>query len=104
MHLTWIVAVVVVAALSLGSALGRRGSPWGRRLSLSAGLLLRLLAGFVFALEALRAGERGGAWFVAIAVILGVLAAATFALAGLVLWGVAKFGFTPDDDRPLRDA
>jgi hypothetical protein len=87
-----IVLCVVVAAFLLGCVFRRRESVWGARLPLFAGIVARLAASLVVAWIAVRAAERGGVWFTALAVALGVVAIGTFALAGLLVWGLIKYG------------
>jgi hypothetical protein len=88
---------VIVAALLAGWTLRRLGFAWGVWLSLVAGVLARVVTTVVFSVLAVRAAERGGIWFAALALASGVLALATLAFAGLLTWGVLKYGIDPED-------
>jgi hypothetical protein len=55
-------------------------------------MLARLGASLAFAWTAVRAAERGGVWFGALAAAMGVLALSGFALLGLLAWGLLKHG------------
>ena len=59
-------------------------------------MLARMIAGVVFAWTAIRAAERGGIWFSALAVGLGLLAATDFVITALMTWGLIKFGPNPE--------
>ena len=80
-------AAAVVIALVIGWILRRRRSAWGARVSVAAGIAARALAAVFLAVEAVNAGERGGPWFVALAIVLGVIALGGFAIAGFLAWG-----------------
>jgi hypothetical protein len=60
-------------------------------------MLARLGASLVFAWTAVQAAERGGIWFGALAVAMGVLALAGFALLGLLTWGLLQYGIDAID-------
>lgn len=92
MRLTYLILVCVLVSLWLtGRVLQRFGVRWGLWFSLLGGMLLRLVASLVFAWTAVGAAERGGVWFGALAVALGVLALAGFALLALLTWGWLKY-------------
>jgi predicted permease len=86
-------AVVVLAVIAiswlLGVALRRRSPRWGAFLRLFAALVARLAAGVVLGWTSVRAADRGGAWF-ALAIVLAVLALASFTFAALLLWATLK--------------
>jgi hypothetical protein len=92
-----ILLCVVVGALLVGSVLRRLGVAWGALISFSAGLLARLAGGLVLAGVAVRAAERGGVWYGALAAALGLLALGMLVLVGLLAWGVLKYGIDPED-------
>ncbi len=92
-----VVLGVVALAFVLGWVLRRFGSSWGVRLPLYAGILARLVAGLILAWSAVRAGTRGGPWFTALGVGLGVIALGTLALTGLITWGLIKYGSDVND-------
>jgi hypothetical protein len=92
-----ILAALGVAGLVLGWVLRRLGSSFGPRVSLVATAELRLAVGFVFAVTAVRAAEKGSVLFLGLAVLLAVVALASFALAAFVVWGMATYG-VPDDE------
>ena len=77
--------------------LQRFGIRWGAWFSFLAGMLARLVASLVFAWTAVRAAERGGIWFGALAVALGVLALLGFALLGFLTWGSLKYGIDAEE-------
>jgi hypothetical protein len=87
---------VIVGGLIVGSVLGRLGVAWGTWISLLAGLLARLTAAGIFALMAVAAAERGGAWY-GLAAALAALALGTLGLVGLLAWGVLKYGIDLED-------
>ncbi len=97
-HVYLALGAVVVIALVVGWALRRFGSPWGSRVTLAANTVLRIVVGCVFAATAVRAAERGGVFFVALAVLLFILALASFAIAGIIVWGIAKYGVDDEKD------
>jgi hypothetical protein len=76
-HLAGLILLsVIVGGLVLGFVLQRLGVAWGATVSFFAGLLARLGAAVAFAWIAVQAVERGGAWFDALAALMGVLAIA----------------------------
>jgi hypothetical protein len=87
---------VIIVLLAAGFVLGRFGVEWGSWLSLLGGMLARVIAGVVFALTAMRAAERGGVWFSALALVLGLLALFDFAILAVMTWGLVKFGPNPE--------
>ena len=86
----------IIVLLAAGFLLRRIGVAWGWWLSLVGGMLARAIAGVVFAWTALRAAERGGVWFWALAVGLALLAVADVAMIAVMTWGLVKFGPNPD--------
>jgi hypothetical protein len=93
MQLAALVVVGVVAlAFVLGWVLRRLGSTWGIQLPFYAGILARLFAGLILAWSAVRAASRGGFWFAALGVGLGVIALGTLALTAFLMWGLIKYG------------
>jgi hypothetical protein len=87
-----VAAGVIVVLLVVGFLLRRVVVGWGSWLSVAGGMLARLIVGVVFAWTAVRAAERGGVWFSVLAVILGLLAVAVFAMIAVMTWGLVKFG------------
>lgn len=87
---------LVIVLLVAGLLLGRFGVESGSCLTLLGGMLARLIAGLVLALTALRAAERGGVWFSALALVLGLLAVFDFAMLAVMTWGLVKFGTNPE--------
>ena len=87
---------VIVVLLVAGFSLGRFGVAWGSWLSLVGGMLARAIAGVVFAWTAFQAAERGGVWFSALAVVLGLLAVFDFAMIAALTWALVKSGPTPE--------
>lgn len=92
-----ILLCVIVSALLTGWALQRFGIRSGAWLSFLAGMLARLGASLVFAWTAVQSAERGGIWFGALAVAMGVLALAGFALLGFLSWGLLRYGMDPKE-------
>lgn len=91
-----VVGGMIVVLLVAGFLLRRFGIVWGSWLSLLGGMLARVIAGVVFALTAIRAAERGGVWYSALAVGLGLLAVFDFAMIAVMTWGLVKFGSNPE--------
>jgi len=87
---------VIVVLLLAGFVLRRIGIDRGSWLSLLGGMLARVIAGVALGWAALRAADKGGIWFASLAVVLGLLAVADFALLGLMTWGVLKYGPDPE--------
>lgn len=94
---------VIVVLLTAGFLLRRFGVEWGSWLSLLGGMLARAIAGVVFAWTAVRASERGGVSFTALAVALGLLALADFAMIAAMTWAIAssRNAGPVDNDGPL---
>ena len=88
--------LIIVGAILVGRTLDRRGIAWGGWLSLFAGILLRLWAGLIVAWSAVRAAELGGVWWGALAGVLGAGGLVILAFAGLLVWGLLKYGI--DDE------
>jgi len=91
-----VLAGLIIVLFVAGFLLVRFGVEWGSWLSLLGGMLARVIAGVVFALTAMRAAERGGVWFSAVASLLGLLAAFDFAILAVMTWGLVKFGPNPE--------
>jgi hypothetical protein len=89
-------AGLIIVLLVAGFLLDRFGVDWGSWLSLLGGMIARVIAGVVFALTAMRAAQRGGIWFSALASILGLLAVFDFAILAVMTWGLVKFGPNPE--------
>lgn len=97
-HAGFVLAGLIIALLATGWLLRRFGVEWGAWFSLAGSMLARVIAGVVFALIALRAAERGGIWFGALAVVLGFLALFDFTVLAVMTWGLVRFGPNPDKD------
>jgi hypothetical protein len=89
-------AGLIVVLLVVGFLLRRFGAEWGSWLSLSGAMLARVGAGVVFAWSAMRAAERGGVWFSALAVGLALVAVADFVMIAVMTWALLKFGPNPE--------
>jgi hypothetical protein len=92
-----IVAAIAFLGLLLGSLLRRFGSPLGLWISFAAQTLLRLIVGVIFVATAVVVAQKGGVWFIALAVWLAVLAAFMFAVSGLFIWAARKSGVHGDE-------
>ena len=91
-----IVSATALLGLVLGSLLRRFGSQLGFWISFVARTLLRLTVAVLLAATAVAAAEKGRVLFIAIAVVLAAVAACSFALSGILIWGVKKFGAPTD--------
>jgi hypothetical protein len=89
-------AGLIILLFLAGFLLSGLGVEWGSWLSLLGGMLARLIAGVVFALAAIRAAERGGVWYSALAVVLCLLAVFDFAMIAVMTWALVKFGPNPE--------
>jgi len=85
-----IVAAIALLGLLLGSLLRRFGSPLGFWISFAAQTLLRLITGVIFAATAVVAAQKGGLWFIVLAVVMAAMAAFAFAVSALLIWAVRK--------------
>jgi len=85
-----IVAAIALLGLLLGSLLRRFGSPLVFWISFAAQTLLRLITGVIFAATAVVAAQKGGLWFIVLAVVMAAMAAFAFAVSALLIWAVRK--------------
>jgi hypothetical protein len=83
---------LIIVLLVAGFLLRRFGVEWGSWLSLLGGMLASVIVGVVFAWTAGRASERGGVWFSALAVVVALLAVASFAMVAVTTWALVKVG------------
>jgi hypothetical protein len=81
----------VAVVLVLGWILRRLGSIWGVRLPLFAGIPVRVAASLILAWEAVHAAERGGVWFTALAIAVGLVALGTLAFTVLLTRGLLRY-------------
>jgi hypothetical protein len=91
-----VAAGLIIVLLVAGFLLSRSGVEWGPWLSVLGGMLARASVGVVFAWTAIRAAERGGLWFSAVAVVVALLAVASFAMIALMTWALVKLGPNPE--------
>jgi len=92
-QLTGLILLCVFLSAGLtGWALQRFGFRSGKWLSLLNGMVARLAAGVLLTLTAVRAVQRGGVWFAALAVAMGALALGLFTVVWLLAWGLLKYG------------
>jgi hypothetical protein len=86
MHVLEVGALVVFAVTWVGSYPARRFSPrLATALRLTSGVVIRFTAAVVFVAVAAFAASRGGLWLL-LAAAFSLLAAASFGLAGLVVF------------------